>query len=131
MGGAFFVAHDFVCVHIFGRVGFMPTLFHVAPHSVRESIEQHGLDSSKAPYDRSTFETGFYAFGDLIEAVWYAKFMSRYDPSEPVDPMDVWEFESDAVTEHDGGLTNVADEETSAVYHPRTVREVRLVRTVR
>lgn len=71
------------------KIDELKTYYHAAPARVRDSIEQHGLDASKAPYERSTSGSKLYVFADLDEALWYARTMARTDPREDFD---VWEL---------------------------------------
>lgn len=102
----------------------MTTLYHVAPTAVRASILAHGIDPTRAPYERSSNEAGFYAFADKAEAEWYADYMSRLDEPEPFD---IWAFEASIQVVADHGLTS-AELETTAIFHPGTIPSPRLVR---
>lgn len=98
------------------------TIYHVAPTKVRESIQQHGIDSVRyfTGDKRWTDEPGFYAFGDPEDARWYAE---NFAHQHPVEDFDIWRVTPTILDQDkDYGLWPGEDhEDVSAVYHPEPV----------
>ena len=112
-------------------------VYHVAPASVRASIEHYGIDPRRfaaaagpeyagyTPHD----ERGFFVFDSLETADWYARYQAVQSPP---CPMDIWELTPIQALFPDPGLVLGVDEDLNegAWFHPGTVPAARLVRTV-
>jgi hypothetical protein len=99
-----------------GRSKRLKVMYHVAPERVQDSIKKYGIDSTKAPYERSTEGAEIYLFDTLDRAKWYKNFMSQYDEPEPFN---IWKVKVDEKKlKPDYGLSS------EEMYDPITKRSI-------